>query len=196
MAYTGYKKKTFGKSSVDTNNASNKPFTLTVTKVGQVQANEKRGTVQRLSVTDNGSNVTVSLYGHREIPTGITSLTVTPGKTRSGYIHDDKGNYAVFTEATISYEAGVQGAEEEAVTEVAHVDTTGKNSTRTMNSMQTKEVTREDFRSEAETSVEANLESASRIAKKLKLTGVDLVALGDLIGRTISALSISAQRQR
>lgn len=60
-------------------------------------------------------------------------------------------------------------------------------------------VTREDFAGEAESSVEATLTAAKRVAKKVKLIDPslgDLVLLGDMIGRTNTAIFLDSKNRR
>lgn len=57
-------------------------------------------------------------------------------------------------------------------------------------------VDRESLRIQAEEAVTKNLISAQRIIKDLELGKVDAVALADMVGRTITAMSIEAQRGR
>lgn len=57
---------------------------------------------------------------------------------------------------------------------------------------------REDYRAEAEKAVEENLKSAQKVADALgiKPTPSNLVELGDMIGRTLTALSLDGKNRR
>lgn len=50
---------------------------------------------------------------------------------------------------------------------------------------------REEYRADAEAAVKLNLESAKKISEELSLgKSVDLIQLGDMVGRTLTAISI------
>lgn len=202
MAYTagtkfGGTKKTFYKKDTGSKDSSN-VITMVVTQLYAQKPHEKNGTSQCVVGTVDGKKSLLYLQGHTNLEEIGGTLTITPAKDGSGVFRNQEGKLYALPGAKVDYVLSTGGFSTQ--------DTTGKpserdnfsqsfNSTLSTDKVEASEA-RENNRESAEKSVEANLESAVRLSKKMKLTGVDVVALADLIGRTISAITISQQRSR
>ena len=209
-----YKRKTYEKGvKVETVG----DFNFRLLKVSASLANAKQGTLQWIDAVNlaNNKTVKVALYGHTAVPVHIKNLTISPAKEgKSGFIVADNGNLSVFKEATISYKDGIVTPEEELPPDVEFEslvaqDTIGKTHSKSFSqSFSQLQVTtptptpatngREAYEVQAEESVIANLSGAKRILTALgykTYTVTDLVAVGDMRGRTTTAIMMDSQRR-